>query len=97
MALSGPSVCPRSLDPIYIVTNDIKWAKTSWTSSTLGNDAVYLFNLAEDPNETRDLAGDPQFADILQIMMERLQVDILYIVYIISLELFLLCYKQINL
>ena len=26
---------PRSLDPIYIVTNYIKWFKTSWTYSTL--------------------------------------------------------------
>ena len=29
------TVCPRSLDPIYIVSNYIKWFKTSWTYSTL--------------------------------------------------------------
>ena len=27
-------VCPRSLDPIYIVTYCIKWVKTYWTDST---------------------------------------------------------------
>ena len=25
------TVCPRSLDPIYLVTYCIKWVKTSWT------------------------------------------------------------------
>ena len=25
------TVCPRSLDPLYIVTYYIKWVKTSWT------------------------------------------------------------------
>ena len=25
------TVCPRSLDPIHIVTYNIKWVKTSWT------------------------------------------------------------------
>ena len=27
----GPTVCPRSLDSIHIVTYYIKWFKTSWT------------------------------------------------------------------
>ena len=27
--------CPRSLDPIYIVTYFIKWVKTSWTDSVI--------------------------------------------------------------
>ena len=27
------TVCPRSLDPIYIVTYYIIWVKTSWTDS----------------------------------------------------------------
>ena len=26
------TVCPRSLDPIYVVTSNIKWVKTSWTA-----------------------------------------------------------------
>ena len=38
--------------------------------------AVYLFNLAEDPYETTDLAPDPQYADILEIMKDRLQVNL---------------------
>ena len=25
------TICPRSIDPFYIVTNYIKWVKTSWT------------------------------------------------------------------
>ena len=25
------NVCPKSLDPFYIVTYYIKWVKTSWT------------------------------------------------------------------
>ena len=29
------TVCPRSLDPIHLLTCFIKWAKTSWTDSTL--------------------------------------------------------------
>jgi len=36
-------------------------------------DSVLLFNLAEDPNETTDLANDPQHADILQDLRERVQ------------------------
>ena len=36
------TVCPRSLDPIYIATYYIKWVKTSWTDSpyTHGVDGV---------------------------------------------------------
>ena len=29
------NVCPRRLDPIYVVIYYIKWAKTSWTDSIL--------------------------------------------------------------
>ena len=32
------TVCPRSLDPIFIVTYCIKWVKTSWTDGA----TVYL-------------------------------------------------------
>ena len=45
----------------------------------IGKDAVYLFNLAEDPNETTNLATNPQYADILEIMMERLQVNTFFV------------------
>ena len=27
----GVTVCPRSLDPFYIISNNMKWGKTSWT------------------------------------------------------------------
>jgi len=27
------TVCPRSLDPIYVVTHSIQWDSTSWTYS----------------------------------------------------------------
>ena len=33
--LDHHTVCPRSSDPFYIVTNYIKWVTTSWTHSTL--------------------------------------------------------------
>ena len=36
-------------------------------------DSVLLFNLAEDPNETTDLANDPQNADVLNDLKDRLQ------------------------
>ena len=29
------TVCPRSLYPFYVVTHYIKWAKTSWTYSSI--------------------------------------------------------------
>ena len=29
------TVCPRSLDPIFIATYYIKWVKTPWTYSTM--------------------------------------------------------------
>ena len=32
-----PNICPRSLDPIYIVTCFMKWGKTSWTYSKIGD------------------------------------------------------------
>ena len=28
------NICPRSLDPFYLVSYYIDWAKTSWTDST---------------------------------------------------------------
>ena len=36
-------------------------------------DVIQLYNLAEDPNETTDLSADPQYAEILQILKDRLQ------------------------
>jgi len=36
-------------------------------------DLIQLYNLAEDPNETTDLSTDPQYAEILQILKDRLQ------------------------
>ena len=36
-------------------------------------DSVLMFNLAEDPNETTDLASDPLYADILDDLKERVQ------------------------
>jgi len=36
-------------------------------------DDVLMFNLAEDPNETTDLANDPLYADILEDLRERVQ------------------------
>ena len=38
--------------------------------------SILLYNLAEDPNETTDLSEDPAYADILAILMERLQFHI---------------------
>ena len=35
--LKAATVCPRSLDPIYIVTYFTKWVKTSWTGSIFFN------------------------------------------------------------
>ena len=29
------TVCPRSSDPFYIVSYDMKWVTTSWTYSTI--------------------------------------------------------------
>ena len=42
------TVCPRSLDQLFIVTyNNIKWVKTSWTYSFWQNykwiDSIYLY------------------------------------------------------
>ena len=37
------TVCPRSIDQFYIVTNNIKWATTSWTYSR------YLENGTRNP------------------------------------------------
>ena len=32
--LNKYTVCPRSSDPLYVVTYYIKWVTTSWTDST---------------------------------------------------------------
>ena len=34
------TVCPRSIDPFYIVNYYIKWSKTSWTDSTTNMEAM---------------------------------------------------------
>ena len=31
MHFGAPTVCPRSLNPFYVVSKYIKWVKTSWT------------------------------------------------------------------
>ena len=38
LVLDG-TICPRSIDPFYIVTYYIKWVTTFWTDST------YYFNV----------------------------------------------------
>ena len=35
------TVCTRSLDPLYIVSHNMNWAKTSWTYSIVGNHYPY--------------------------------------------------------
>ena len=37
---AGPTMCPRSSDPIYVVTYYIKWVTTSWTYSTESNSTL---------------------------------------------------------
>ena len=34
------TVCPRSIDPFYVVIYNIKWAKTSWTHSSFTMDSM---------------------------------------------------------
>ena len=34
MFILNHPVCPRSIEPFYIVTYYIKWVKTSWTNSS---------------------------------------------------------------
>ena len=36
------TLCPRSLDPIYIVTKYLEWAMTSWTDNIV-LDVIYIF------------------------------------------------------
>ena len=72
----------------YPFASDL-WAASSWQSQfKKGTDAPYgnktvgsyinrprfeLFNIAEDPNETRNLAGDPAYADLLKEYQDRLK------------------------
>ena len=36
------TLCPRSLDPIYVVTKYLEWAMISWTDNTVLN-VKYIF------------------------------------------------------
>ena len=48
------TVCPRSLDPVYLVTYFIHWVKTSWTAIT--TPASLNFCNKRDPMFLREAA-----------------------------------------
>ena len=51
-----PTLCPRSLVPLDIVTCYIKWVKTSWTDSRKNIRRHYIVKLFEDFESTGHLS-----------------------------------------
>ena len=46
----GTTICPRRIDPFYIVTQYIKWVTTSWTHSMLEPEIDQIFFYISDLN-----------------------------------------------
>ena len=62
------TVCPRSSDPFYVVTSDIKWDITSWTYSTIAYFPIFPDVVRREWSKLRQTSATVWAGTLLQTL-----------------------------